>query len=80
MAAAFHIAAGYGVLAMENWGRLLTLLFSAAGLVILLPFLHGFLPMIFAVINAATIICLVLPPTKRAFHGQDKNKPLHVAA
>lgn len=79
LAAAFHIAAGYGVLEMENWGRLITLLFSAAGLVILLPFLHSFLPMVFAVINAATIIYLVMPSTKRTFHGQD-DKPMRMAA
>jgi hypothetical protein len=78
--AAFHIVAGFGVLAMENWGRLLTLLFSAVGLVTLLPFLHAFLPMIFAAINAAVIIYLVLPGTKRAFRGQDKDKPLRMAA
>ena len=69
--AACHIAAGYGVLGMQNWGRLLTLLFSAGGLALLLPFLHGVFPMIFALINAAIIIYLVLPPTKRAFRGQD---------
>jgi len=78
--AACHIAAGYGVLEMQNWGRLLTLLFSAGGLVMLLPFLHAFFPMIFAVINAATIIYLVAPPIKRAFRGQDNDKPVRMAA
>ncbi len=80
VAAALHIAAGYGVLDMQNWGRWLTLLFSAAGLVILLPFLHGLFPMLFALINAATIIYLVLPPTKRAFRGEDSDKPVRMAA
>ena len=70
VAALFHFAAGYGLLQMQNWGRLLTILFSAVGLVLLLPFLHNPLPLVFAVINAATIFYLVLPPIKRAFHEE----------
>jgi hypothetical protein len=35
--AVVHMLAGYGVLQMQNWGRLLTLLFSAIGLVLVLP-------------------------------------------
>ncbi len=80
VAAALHIAAGYGVLEMQNWGRWLTLLFSACALAILLPFLHAFFPMMFALINAATIIYLVMPATKRAFRGHDIDKPVHMAA
>ena len=71
VAAVFHIVAGWGVLGMQNWGRLLTILFSAFGLAILLPFLHGLLPIVFAAINAATILYLVRPATKQAFRGQD---------
>jgi uncharacterized membrane protein (DUF2068 family) len=70
--ALFHILAGFGLFNMQNWGRLLALLLSAIGLVILLPALiasHG-LPLIFAGINAASIFYLVLPPIKRAFHGE----------
>ncbi|MBI3644746.1 MAG: hypothetical protein HY233_02090 [Acidobacteriales bacterium] len=69
--ALLHILAGFGLLKMHNWGRLLTLLFSAIGLVVLLPVLiasHG-LPLIFGIINAASIFYLALPPIKRAFHG-----------
>lgn len=69
--ALLHILAGFGLLKMHNWGRLLTLLFSAIGLVLLLPVLiasHG-LPLIFGIINAASIFYLALPPIKRAFHG-----------
>jgi len=80
VAAALHVVAGFGVLQMQNWGRWLTLLFSAGGLVILLPFLHAFFPMIFALINGATIIYLVLPPTKRAFSNQDGDRPMRMAA
>lgn len=70
--ALLHILAGYGLLKMENWGRLLTLLFSAIGLVILLPTLlvaHG-LPLIMAAINAIAIFYLAMPPVKRAFHEE----------
>ena len=69
--ALLHILAGFGLLKMENWGRLLTLLFSAIGLVVLLPVLivsHG-LPLVLAAINAASIFYLALPPIKRIFHG-----------
>jgi uncharacterized membrane protein (DUF2068 family) len=69
--ALLHIVAGFGLLKMENWGRLLTLLFSAIGLVALLPVLiasHG-LPLIFAAINAVSIFYLAMPPIKRVFHG-----------
>ena len=74
-----HILAGFGLLKMQNWGRLLTLLFSAIGLVLLLPVLiasHG-LPLAFAAINAASIFYLARPPIKRAFHG---NRPALRAA
>jgi len=71
--ALFIFAAGYGLLQMQNWGRLLTLLFSAVGLVLLLPFLRGFpLPTVFAAIDAVIIFYLALPSIKRAFHEQDK--------
>ena len=69
--ALLHILAGFGLLKMENWGRLLTLLFSAIGLVVLLPVLiasHG-LALVFAAINAITIFYLALPPIKRIFHA-----------
>jgi uncharacterized membrane protein (DUF2068 family) len=70
--ALLHLLAGFGLLKMENWGRLLTLLLSAIGLVILLPVLivtHG-LALIFAVINAASIFYLAMPAIKRIFHGE----------
>lgn len=69
--ALLHILAGFGLLKMKNWGRLLTLLLSALALVFLLPVLivsHG-LPLIFGAINAITIFYLAMPPIKRAFHG-----------
>ena len=71
--ALLHILAGFGLLKMENWSRLLTLLLSAIALVALLPVLivaHG-LPLIAGAINAACIFYLALPPVKRVFH-QDR--------
>jgi uncharacterized membrane protein (DUF2068 family) len=66
---AIHMLAGYGVLQMQNWGRLLTLLFSAVGLVLVLPGLvHGHIfSLLFGAINAASIFYLAAPPIKRAF-------------
>lgn len=79
IAAVVHIVAGLGVLGMHNWGRLLTVLFSALGLATLLPFLHAFLPLVFAAINAAIILYLVMPATKQAFLHQN-DKPVSAAA
>jgi hypothetical protein len=75
-----HILAGYGVLQMQNWGRLLTLLFSAVGLVLVLPgVLHtNLFSVAFGVINAATIFYLAMPPIKRAFHAE--GNPMRMAA
>jgi len=69
--ATLHILAGLGLLKMQNWGRLLTLLLSAIALVVLLPILAATLglPLIFAAINAATIFYLAMPPVKRVFHA-----------
>jgi|SRR5271154_2460764 len=76
-----HMLAGYGVLQMENWGRLLTLLFSAIGLFLVLPGLihaHSF-SLLFGAINAACIFYLLMPPVKRAFQGEGK-PPVRMAA
>lgn len=75
-----HMFAGYGVLQMQNWGRLLTLLFSAIGLVLVLPGLaHGHMfSLLFGVINAASILYLAMPPIKRAFHAE--GNPMRMAA
>ncbi len=75
-----HMLAGYGVLQMQNWGRLLTLLFSAIGLVLVLPGLaHGHMfSLFFGAINAASILYLAMPPIKRAFHAE--GNPMRMAA
>ncbi|HXB98771.1 MAG TPA: hypothetical protein VNU74_00140 [Terriglobales bacterium] len=78
--AIIHMIAGYGVLQMQNWGRLLTLLFSAIGLVLVLPgVLHAnIFSLLFGVINAACIFYLAMPPIKRAFHAE--GNPMRMAA
>jgi uncharacterized membrane protein (DUF2068 family) len=78
--AILHFLAGYGVLQMQNWGRLLTLLFSAIGLVLVLPGVahaHIF-SLLFGAINAACIFYLAMPPIKRAFHAE--GNPMRIAA
>jgi uncharacterized membrane protein (DUF2068 family) len=78
--AVVHMLAGYGVLQMQNWGRLLTLLFSAIGLVLVLPgLIHGHMfSLLFGAINAACIFYLSMPPVKRAFHAE--GNPMRMAA
>jgi hypothetical protein len=78
--AACHVVAGYGVLRMRNWGRLLTLFLSAIGLALLLPVMvvvHG-IPLIFGIINAAVIFYLATPAVKHVFH--EKSPALRMAA
>jgi uncharacterized membrane protein (DUF2068 family) len=78
--ALLHMLAGYGVLQMHNWGRLLTLLFSAIGFVLVLfGALHGSaFSLLFAVINAACIFYLATPAIKRIFHAE--GNPMRMAA
>jgi hypothetical protein len=75
-----HVIAGYGVLQMQNWGRLLTLLFSAIGLVLVLPgVVHAnIFALLFGAINAVCIFYLAAPPIKRAFHAE--GNPMRIAA
>ena len=77
---ALHLVAGYGLLKMQNWGRLLAIFFSAIGLFLLLPLLvvmRG-LPLVFGAINAAVIFYLAAPSVKRAF--REERSPLRTAA
>jgi uncharacterized membrane protein (DUF2068 family) len=70
--ALLHLAAGYGLLKMQNWGRLLTLFFSAVGLFLLLPLIivmRG-LPLVFGLINLVVIFYLATPSLKRAFRDE----------
>jgi uncharacterized membrane protein (DUF2068 family) len=73
--AVVHMLAGYGVLQMRNWGRLVTLLFSAIGLVAVLPgLIHAHIfSVFFGVINAAIILYMAMPPIKRMFHAEGRS-------
>jgi len=75
-----HMLTGYGVLQMQNWGRLLTILFSAIGLVLVLPgVVHAHIfSLLFGAINAACIFYLAMPPIRRAFHAE--GNPMRMAA
>ena len=70
--AVVHMIAGYGVLQMQNWGRVLTLLFSAIELVLVLPgAVHeNVFSLLFGAINAACILYLAMPSIKRAFYAE----------
>jgi uncharacterized membrane protein (DUF2068 family) len=67
--AALHLAAGFGVLGLKNWGRWLTLIFSALGCLIGLRALAHPHPMalILAVINLASLVYLLMPEVRRIF-------------
>ena len=71
-----HLAAGWGVLGMKNWGRLLTILFSAVGLFLLLPALsHGHIfSVAFGFIDGASIVYLAVPAVRRAFRAEGNTK------
>jgi uncharacterized membrane protein (DUF2068 family) len=79
--AVVHMIAGYGVLQMQNWGRLLTLLFSAIGLMLVLPGItHAHIFSLFAgAIDAVCIFYLAMPPVRRAFQAAEGN-PMRMAA
>jgi hypothetical protein len=59
-----HAVAGYGVLQMQGWGRLLTLLLCAIELLLLLPTaMHvNIFSLVFGAMNAGCILYLALRP------------------
>jgi len=70
--AAVHLVAGYGLLKMQNWARLLTLFFSAASLFLILPMVmiaRG-VPLILGMINLVVVFYLATPAVKRAFREE----------
>jgi len=72
MFALLHMLAGYGVFRMQNWGRLLTALFSAVELALLLPAAvqANLFSLCFGVLNAACIFYLAMPPIRHAFKAE----------
>jgi hypothetical protein len=67
-----HALAGYGILRMRNWGRLLALLLSAIELAAALNgAVHGqSVLLVSGLMDAAVIIYLAMPPVRRAFHTE----------
>jgi hypothetical protein len=64
-----HAVAGYGLLRMRRWGRMLTILFSAIELALVLPTVIQMnqFSIYFGAFNALCILYLAMPPTRRAF-------------
>jgi hypothetical protein len=62
--AVVHALAGYGVLQMQGWGRLLTLLFCAIEISLLLPTMIrvNIFSLVFGAVNAGCILYLALRP------------------
>ena len=67
-----HLLAAFGLFKMQNWARLLTLFLSALALVgALAALVHlNAWALITAIINAASLFYLAMPPIKRAFHAE----------
>jgi hypothetical protein len=64
-----HMVAGYGVLRIQNWGRLMTVLLSGAELLMFSPGLRSAnkFAVPFAVANLACFLYLLLPGVRRGF-------------
>ncbi len=60
---------GFGLLLAQNWARTLTIVFSGLGILTLLPRLihHHPLSVLFAILNLAVLIYLLLPETRAYF-------------
>jgi hypothetical protein len=67
--AAVQIICGIGLLMVQNWARILTLIFSALGILFLLPRAIHLRPFstLFAILNLAVVVYLLLPETKSYF-------------
>lgn len=61
---------GVGLLLLQNWARLLTIVLSALGVLTLLPRLihHHPISSLFALLNLAVLIYLLLPQTRAHFN------------
>jgi hypothetical protein len=67
--AAVQIICGIGLLLLQNWARILTLVFSALGILFLLPRAIHLRPFsaLFAILNLAVAVYLLLPETQSYF-------------
>jgi hypothetical protein len=67
-----HMLAGYGVLRMQNWGRLVTMLLSGAELLMFSPVVRSanVFALAFAMANAACFLYLLMPGVRRVFQAK----------
>lgn len=67
--AAVQIICGIGLLLLQNWARILTIVFSALGILFLLPRALHLRPFsaLFAILNVVVLIYLLLPETRAYF-------------
>ena len=70
--AAILLTLGFGLLFSQGWARTLTIIFAAMGFLILLPrvFHHHPFSILFALLNLAVLIYLLLPDTRAYFDGK----------
>ena len=70
--AAVQIVSGIGLLLQQNWARLVTIVFSALGVLVLLPRAIHLRPVstLFALLNLAVLIYLLLPETASYFSAK----------
>ena len=66
-----HVVLGFGLMAMQNWARLLTIVFAAVGIVSLLPrLIHPSpLALIMGIVNGFALVYLLAPPVRKMFQG-----------
>ena len=71
--AAIQLALGLGLLLRQNWARVLTMIFSCIGVLILLPRLIHLRPvsLLFGLLPLAVLIYLALPETGRYFEQKE---------
>jgi uncharacterized membrane protein (DUF2068 family) len=87
--AGLQIISGIGLLLLQNWARLITIVFSALGILTLLPRTLHFRPIstLFTLCNLAVLIYLLLPATQSYFRRSktisdpsgDSSAPVKVA-
>ena len=75
--AGIQLTLGIGLLLRQNWARILTMLFSAVGALVLLPRLLHMRPVsgLFALLNLAVLIYLSLPEARRYFETKESMVP-----
>jgi uncharacterized membrane protein (DUF2068 family) len=75
--AAIQLVLGIGLLLRQNWARLLVIIFSGIGFLLLLPRLLHLRPVstLFALLNVAVMIYLYLPGTRLYFEQKGEITP-----